>query len=92
MNSNSNYPHHQKTEAKIEAEIIKVASADSTAAVIYDKIKDENLIQCTLKRIYRAKVVGEEIVIQTTNNNCGPVVRLLEMMPLNAIFQYYLVR
>ena len=36
-------------------------------------------------------MVGEEIVIQTIINNYGPVVRLLEMLPPNSIWQYYIV-
>ena len=36
-------------------------------------------------------MVGEGIVIQTTNNNYRPVVRLLEMILPNTISQYYIV-
>ena len=59
-NSNSDYTHHQETAAKIEAAILKVVSTDSTAAALYDKIKGENFIQYTSKRIYGVKVVGEK--------------------------------
>ena len=80
-NRNSDYTHHQETATKIETAIIKVASTDSKAAALYDKIKGEDFIQCTPKRIYGTNVVGEGIVIQTTNNNYGLVVRLLKMIP-----------
>ena len=84
-NSNSDYTHHQETATKIEAAVIKLASEDPTAAVQFDMIKGDKFIRCTSKRIYGAKVVGEGIVIQTTNNNYGPVVRLLETILPNAI-------
>ena len=68
-NSNSDYTHHQETAAKIEAAIIKLTTIDSTAAALYSKIKGENFIQCTSKRIYGSKVIGEGISILTRNNN-----------------------
>ena len=74
------------------AAIIKLASIDSKATVSFDKIKGENFIKRTSKRLYRTKAIGEGISIQTTNNNYGLIVRLLEMLPPNLISQYYIVR
>ena len=91
-NSNSDYTHYKETAAKIEAAIIKLTIIDSTAAALYSKIKGEKFIQCTSKRIYQSKVTREGIAILTTNNNYGPVVRLLKMLPQNSILQYYVVR
>ena len=97
-NNNSDYTHHQETAAKIkavakiEAAIIKLTTINSTAVVLHSKIKGEKFIQCTSKRIYGSKVIGEGIAILTTNNNYGLVVRLLKMLSLNLISQYYVVR
>ena len=37
-------------------------------------------------------MIRKGIVIQTTNNNYGPVLKLLKMIPVKAISNYYVVR
>ena len=92
LNGNSNYTHHPGSAEKLMTATIKLASTDSTVVAVFGKIKDKNFIQCTSKRIYGTKAIGEGISIQTTNNNFGLVVQLLKMIPPNSTSQYYIVR
>ena len=56
-------------------------------------IKGNNkFIGYTSKRIYGSKVIGEGIVVQTTNNNYRPVLKLLKMIPTKEISNCYIVR
>ena len=93
QNGNSDYTNHQGTTEKLMAVIIKLALTDSAAAAaLFDKIKGENFIQCISKRLYGTKATGEGILIQTTKSNYGIVMRLIEMLPLDSISHYYIVR
>ena len=70
-NGSSDYTHQERTAEKLMAAVIKSASTDSTAAVLFGKIKGEKFIQYTSKQIYQAKVIGEGISIkqQTTTTD-----------------------
>ena len=54
-------------------------------------IKGESFMRCSSKQIYGTKVIGEGIKIQTTNNNYRPVLKLLDMLPADAISKCYIV-
>ena len=57
----------------------------------HSKIKGQKFITCTSKKIYGKNAVTEAIVIQTTNNNYGLVLRLLGMIP-DEIGPHYVIR
>ena len=93
QNGNPTYTHPQGTAEKLMAAITKLASTNSVAAALFDKIKGEKCIFCRLNRLYGKTAIGERISILTTNNNnYGIIMQRIGMLPQNAISHYYQIR
>ena len=91
-NSNPDYTNSKEIEIAIEKSIMELVKTDPEAAAIHSKIKGPKFITCTSKKIYGGKnAVTEVIVIRTTHNNYGLVLRLLSMIP-NEIGPHYVIR
>ena len=90
-NGNPTYTYHQGIAGKLMAAITKLASTNSEAAALFDKIKGEKFISCTSKQLYGKQAIEEGISILTTNNNYGIIMRLIGMLPPNSISHYYQV-
>ena len=90
-NSNPDYTNNQELVIAIVAKIMELVAKDPRAATIFTRVKGPKFIQCTSKKIYRTNAVVEATVIRTTNNDFGPVLRLLGMISYN-ISPHYVIR
>ena len=70
---------------------MELVKKDPSAATTFTRVKGSKFSICTLMKKYGTNTVTEAIVIRTTNNNYGPVLRLLGMIS-NNISPYYVVR
>ena len=73
------------------AAITKLATTNSEAAALFDKIKGKKFISCTSNQLYGKKAIEEGISILTTNNNYGITMQPIGMLPPNSISHYYQV-
>ena len=85
QNGNSTYTHSQGQATTIQEAITTMAEENLEAATLFAKIKfkikGEQFIYCRPGKIYRNNAVtGEGLLIFTTNNNFGCVLRLLGML------------
>ena len=92
QNGNPTYTHLQGATEKLMTAITKLASTNSVAAALFDKIKGEKFMFCRSNRLYGKMAIGEGISILTTNNNYRIIMRLIKMLPPNVISHYYRIR